>query len=205
MATFLLIRHGDNDLLGSKLAGRLPDVHLNAKGQAQACGVAEGLAELQIAAIYASPLERAQETAEPLAQRQGLPVQVMPELVEIDFGEWQGQEFTKLRKDPLWEVVQNNPASFRFPGGESFAEAQARVVAGLSALSEQYGEKDLIVCTSHSDIIRLTVAHFLMLPLDRFQRIRIRPASLTVLNLNDGVGYFGPINYSFDFKSSLPF
>ncbi|MBG0771847.1 MAG: MSMEG_4193 family putative phosphomutase [Anaerolineaceae bacterium] len=205
MATFLLIRHGDNDFLGSKLAGRLPGVHLNAKGQAQAQAVADGLAELPITAIYASPLERAQETAQPLAESKGLPIQVLPELMEIDFGEWQGQELAKLRKDKLWEIVQTNPATFRFPGGESFAEAQNRVVAGLLALSEQYGEKALIVCTSHSDIIRLAVAHFLALPLDRFQRIRIRPASVTVLHLNGGLGYFGPINYSFDFKSTLSF
>ena len=205
MATFLLIRHGDNDLLGSRLAGRLPDVHLNAKGKAQAQAVADGLADLPITAVYASPLERAQETAEPLAQMHKLSIQNLPELMEIDFGEWQGEALDKLRKDRLWKTVQNSPATFRFPGGESFAEAQARVVAGLSALSEKHGEKDVVACTSHSDIIRLAVAHFLALPLDRFQRIRIRPASVTVLHLNEGLGYFGTINYTFDFKSALPF
>nr|WP_321508927.1 histidine phosphatase family protein [uncultured Hyphomonas sp.] len=81
MATFLLIRHGDNDLLGSRLAGRLPDVHLNAKGKAQAQAVADGLADLPITAVYASPLERAQETAEPLAQVHKLSIQTLPELM----------------------------------------------------------------------------------------------------------------------------
>ncbi len=203
MTTFLLIRHGDNDFLGSKLAGRLPGVHLNAKGLAQAQAVADGLADLPITAIYASPLERTQETAQPLAQMKGLTIQVLPELMEIDFGEWQGQELDLLRKDKSWNIVQTSPAGFRFPGGESFVEAQTRAISGLSALAEQYGEKELVVCTSHSDVIRLTVAHFLALPLDRFQRIRIRPASVTVLHLNGGQGYFGPINYSFDFKSEL--
>jgi len=204
MAIFLLIRHGDNDFLGSRLAGRLPGVHLNAKGQAQAQALADGLADLPLRAIYASPLERTQETAAPLAEKHGLPIQTLPELLEIDFGTWQGEELAKLRKDQLWKAVQTSPATFRFPEGESFAEAQERVISGLSALSEKHGQKELIVCTSHSDVIRLVVAHFLTLPLDHFQRIRIRPASVTVLHLNDGLGYFGPINYSFDFKSALP-
>lgn len=203
MATFFLVRHGENNMIGKKLAGRIPDVHLNEKGQAQARRVAAGLAGLQIKAVYSSPLERAQETAEPIARVQGVPVQIMPELLEIDFGEWEGQELAKLKKGRHWKIVQGSPATFRFPGGESFAEAKARVAAGLLALSEQYDAKDLVVCAAHSDILRLAVTHFLNLPLDHFQRIRIRPASVTVLYLNGGQGYFGPINYTFDFVSAL--
>ena len=205
MATFLLIRHGDNDRIGKSLAGRLPGVHLNEKGQAQAQALADRMAGMKLTAVYASPLERARETAEPLAKVHGLPVQILPELLEIDFGGWEGESLPQLKKNPLWKVVHDAPGSFRFPGGESFVEAQARAAAGLLALSEQYGEKDLIVCASHSDIIRLTVAHFLKLPLDHFQRLRISPASVTVLHLNDGEGFFGPINYRFDFSSTLHF
>jgi probable phosphoglycerate mutase len=205
MATFLLIRHGDNDRIGKSLAGRLPGVHLNEKGQAQAQALADGLAAMKLTAVYASPLERAQETAEPLARSHGLPVQILPELMEIDFGEWEGQNLPQLKKSPLWKVVHGAPGSFRFPGGESFVEAQSRATAGLLALNEQYGEKDLIACTSHSDIIRLTVAYFLKLPLEHFQRLRISPASVTVLHLNNSEGYFGPINYRFSFNASLHF
>jgi probable phosphoglycerate mutase len=57
----------------------------------------------------------------------------------------------------------------------------------------------MVVCTAHSDVIRLAVTHFLGLPLDNFQKIRILPASVTVLYLKDGQGFFGPINYTFDF------
>lgn len=203
MATFLLVRHGENDMIGKKLAGRIPDVHLNEKGQAQARQVAAGLAALKIKAVYASPLERAQETAEPIARVQGVDVQTLPELLEIDFGEWEGKSLAKLKSGRHWKIVQGSPSTFRFPGGESFAEAQARVAAGLLQLSEQYEEQDLVVCAAHSDIIRLAVAYFLQLPLDHFQRIRIRPASVSVLFLNGGQGYFGPINYTFEFLSAL--
>jgi probable phosphoglycerate mutase len=201
MTVILLIRHGENDTVGKTLAGRLPDVHLNEKGQAQARRLAAGLAALPIKAVYASPLERAQETAEPIAWVQGLPVKTMPALLEIDFGTWQGKRLSRLKKGRLWKTVQESPASFRFPEGESFAEAQARVAEGLVTISEQHGEKDLVVCAAHSDVIRLAVAHFLGLPLDRFQRVRIAPASVTVLYLNGGEGFFGPINCVFDFPS----
>ncbi len=203
MTTFLLIRHGENDMVGKKLAGRLPDVHLNEKGKAQAYKVAAELADIPIKAVYASPLERAIETAEPIAESHGLEVQILPELLEIDFGEWEGKHLSRLKRGRLWKIVQGSPAAFRFPDGESFAEAQERVAAGLTALSEKFGEKDIIVCAAHSDVIRLAVAYFLGLPLDHFQRIRIAPASTTVLYLNGDTAFFGPINHVSDFPAII--
>jgi probable phosphoglycerate mutase len=199
MAVFLLVRHGHNDMIGERLAGRLPDVHLNQEGVEQAKHLASEFERLPIKAVYASPLERAVETAQPIADAHGLPVEIMPELIEIDFGEWEGQELDKLKKGRVWKHVQGKPSEFRFPGGESFLEAQERVAQGITLLSQQFSEKEMVVCTAHSDVIRLAVTHFLGLPLDNFQKIRILPASVTVLYLNDGQGFFGPINYTFDF------
>lgn len=198
MAVFLLIRHGENDMVGKKLAGRLPGIHLNEKGKAQACKLAAGLADLPVKAVYASPLERAVETAEPIASLHNLQVETLPELLEIDFGQWEGKSLSRLKHGRLWKIVQGSPAEFRFPDGESFVEAQQRVAEVLTFLSKKHSEKDLVVCAAHSDVIRLAVAHFLGLPLDHFQRIRISPASVTVLYLNDGRAYFGPINYVSD-------
>lgn len=199
MAVFLLVRHGHNDMIGERLAGRLPDVHLNQEGVEQAKRLASEFESLPIKAVYASPLERAVETAQPIADAHELPVEILPALMEIDFGEWEGQELNKLKKGRFWKHVQGKPGEFRFPGGESFLEAQERVVQGISLLSQQFSEKELVVCAAHSDVIRLAVTHFLGLPLDNFQRIRILPASVTVLYLQDGQAFFGPINYTFDF------
>ena len=203
MAILFLIRHGHNDSVGKKLAGRLPDVHLNAEGQAQAQKLAEELANLDIKAVVASPLERAQETAEPIARSHDLAVETLPDLLEIDFGQWQGRSFKQLRRLKLWKKVQETPGQVRFPDGESFAEAQDRVAQALISLSQQYGEKERVVCVAHSDVIRLAVAYFLGLPLDHFQRLRIAPASISVLFLHEGKGFFGPINHSFDFPKTL--
>jgi probable phosphoglycerate mutase len=199
MAVFLLIRHGENDWVkNGKLAGRTPGVHLNEKGQAQAQRLAEELAEMPIKVVYSSPLERAVETAEPIARVKGLEVRIHPDLNEIDFGRWTGKDLKDLRQGRQWKIVQGRPVSFRFPGGERFTEAQTRIVDALMELSGEYTEKDVVVCTAHSDLIRLAVAHFLGMALDHFQRIRIAPASVTVLYLNGGQAYFGPINLTFE-------
>jgi probable phosphoglycerate mutase len=199
MAVFLLVRHGHNDMIGKKLAGRLPEVHLNDQGKAQASRLADELRKFPIKAIYTSPLERGVETAQPIADVHKLPVRILPALLEIDFGQWEGQDIDQLKEGRLWKQVQGKPGEFRFPGGESFAEAQQRVVKGLVSLSHEYSEDDLLVCVSHSDVIRLAVTHFLGMPLDSFQRIRISPASVTVLHLNGGQAFFGPINCTLDF------
>ena len=202
MAILLLIRHGQNDMLSKKLAGRMPGVHLNQEGEAQARRLAAELAELPIKAVFASPLARAQETALPIARVHDLPVNTLPDVIEIDFGTWQGKSFKQLRRRKLWKDVQERPSEIRFPDGESFQEAQKRIVDGLRELGQKFSEKELVVCVAHSDVIRLAVAHFLGLPLDNFQRLRISPASVSVLHLNGDESAFGPINHQFDFPHS---
>lgn len=197
MSQFLLIRHGDNNTLGKKLAGRLPNVHLNQNGQEQAYRLSTELSDLPIKAVYSSPLERAQETAEPIAQTHHLVVEALPALLEVDFGDWQGKSFTYLKRLRSWKHVNEHPGAFRFPNGESLAEAQTRSVEALLTLSQEHSENDTLVCVTHSDIIRLAVAHFLGMPLDHFQRIRIAPASVTALTLTDGKATFGAINQTF--------
>ena len=186
MAIFYLIRHGLNDLLGEKLAGRTPGVHLNQAGCEQAERLALALGDKPFKAVYASPLERTMETAQPIATAHHLEVQISNELIEIDFGDWAGQTFETLKGQPLWEQVQEHPSSVRFPNGESFTEAQARTVEEITRISEIYGQEDRLVCVSHSDVIRLIVAHFLGMPLDAFQRLRVTPASVSVLHLFEG-------------------
>lgn len=194
MAIFLLVRHGLNDMVGVKLAGRLPGLHLNGKGNAQARRLAAGMAELPIKAVFSSPLERARETAEPIARIHDLPVEINEGLQEIDFGTWQGKSLKQLRRRKLWKDVQENPSAFCFPEGETFSEAQVRMTGTLQSLSKTYAEKDMVVCVGHSDAIRLAIAFFLNMPLDAFQRLRIDPASVTVLYLNDAHAFFGAIN-----------
>jgi probable phosphomutase (TIGR03848 family) len=186
MPIFLLIRHGETDYNKKMhLAGRLPNVHLTQKGRQQAQLIADKLGAAPIKAIYSSPLERTLETAEPLAKALKMEVIPMPGLLETDCGEWQGQSVKKLRRLKIWKSVQQQPALFHFPGGESIAECQHRMVQVLESLRLNYSPQDLLVCFSHSDPIKQVVAYYLGLPLDNFQRLSIDIASITALQITE--------------------
>lgn len=195
MPTLLLIRHGENDYLKKgRLPGRLPDIHLNEHGQEQAVELAESLKAAPIRAIYSSPLERAVETAEPLAQALGLAIQVRPGLLDTDVGEWEGLHLKKLRKLPLWKQVQELPSQVRFPGGESFLELQERLVREIDAIRRAHKQKDLLVVVFHADPIKLVLAHFLGLPLDNFQKLGVAAGSVSILVAGKSGGMLAALN-----------
>ena len=184
MPTFLLIRHGENDYFKQgRLAGRLPGIALNQQGRQQVQVLREKLASAPIRAIYSSPLERAMETAGPIASSCSLEVTPRSGLLEVDIGEWQGQTLKRLRRLKDWKIVQTAPSRMQFPAGETFFEAQTRICHELEALTKLHDEKDLLVCVSHSDPIKLAVAYFIGLPLDLFQRLHVAPASITILQI----------------------
>ena len=204
MTTVLLIRHGENEYVATgRLAGRLPEVHLNDNGKKQAQVLSKVLAQTPIKAIYSSPLERCVETAEPLAQALKLDIVPSNGLIEIDFGNWQDKTLKALRRRKLWETVQRNPSRMKFPEGETFANAQMRVVQEIEALSSLYAPKEMIACFAHSDVIRLALAFYIGTPLDLFQRIVVAPASIStvylgekgvqILNINQSVFFNSPI------------
>jgi probable phosphomutase (TIGR03848 family) len=187
----LLVRHGITPSTGQVLPGRTPGLHLADAGRQQAARLGERLAAWaptsgngvrpRIAAVYASPLERARETAAPLAASLGLRVRVARGLTECDFGEWTGRELKQLAKLPEWGVVQRYPSGFRFPGGESFAQMQGRVLATVADLRARH-PGETIVAVSHADPIKAVVADALGTHLDLFQRIVISTCSVTAIS-----------------------
>lgn len=185
MTFILLVRHGQNDWVSKKrLAGWLPDIHLNAEGHQQAQAAAERLAHLPIRAVYSSPLVRCLETAGYIAQSQALPVLEEPAIGEVRYGEWQGQELAQLAKEPAWYAVQHFPSRFRFPAGESLLESQFRAVQAMEELAAKHPHQ-MIVLVSHADIIKLLLAHYLGIHIDLFQRIALDPGSVSGLALLD--------------------
>lgn len=177
----LFVRHARTPTTGSVLPGRAPGLHLADAGRADADKMAERLASTaKIEAIYASPLERARETAEPIARRLGVKVSVERGLVECDFGDWTGGELKALRKLPEWRGVQSWPSGFRFPNGESFPEMQCRVMSAVARLRTRHAGTT-IVAVSHADPIKAVVADALGTHLDLFQRIVVSPCSVTAV------------------------
>jgi probable phosphomutase (TIGR03848 family) len=194
----LLVRHGVTPTTGRILPGRRPGLHLSDEGVKQAENAARRIAKLKrVAAIYSSPLERARETARAIAHARRMPVRIERGLLEIDIGQWAGRKLDDLRKRPEWDVVQRHPSAFRFPGGESFSEMQARITGALARIVAQHPGR-VIVAVSHADPIKAVVSHALGVPLDLFQRIMIGTASITaiaygrtnatVLTVNSGDG-----------------
>jgi broad specificity phosphatase PhoE len=188
MTTFYLIRHAMNDYVGKALAGWLPDVHLNVEGREQADRLAKTLAGVGFTHVYSSPLDRALETARPLAQASGLSIQTSEAFTEVRTGNWTGKSFAQLDSDPSWRIYNQYRAGTRVPGGELMLETQMRMVAEIIRLRESH-PRGKIAIVSHADPIRAALVFFLGMPIDFFQRIDIQPASFSVLGLEE----WGPV------------
>lgn len=187
MTLLLLIRHGENEYVKTgKMAGRLPGVHLNERGQKQAQALGEALKDVPIKAIYSSPLERAQETAKPIADARKLQININPNLLDTDVGKWQGKSLKVLRLYKSWKIVQNSPSRFQFPGGESFLDLQRRIANALEEIVRKHNKPhDIVAVVFHADPIKLAVSNFLGLPLDHFQRLSCDTGSVSVLHVNE--------------------
>ena len=221
----LLVRHGTTPTTGKVLPGRAGGLHLSEKGEKEAATVAARLAgwatarataraaaasarsgasgngkraKPAVAAVYASPLERTQETAAPISSVLGLTTTTEAGLLECDFGSWTGAELKQLMKKPEWATVQRYPSGFRFPEGESFTAMQARIVDTILALCQRH-PGETIVAVSHADPIKAAVADALGSHLDLFQRIVISPCSVTAI----AYGPLGPTVLAVNSTSEL--
>lgn len=183
MTRILLVRHAPTPETGDRLTGRAPGVSLDRQGRQAARAVADALAGLEVEAVYSSPIERTMETAAIVAGPHEMQPVVDPGLIEMDFGGWTGQTLESLRRLKAWKSVQMTPSRFRFPNGESFAEAQHRSVASVERIAGTHAGKT-VVAVSHSDIIKLVIAHYLGQALDLFQRLRISTASVSELRFD---------------------
>jgi probable phosphoglycerate mutase len=179
----LLVRHAVTAQTGPMLSGRAPGIDLSEAGRDQAERLGIRLASLPVTSVYASPIERTQQTAVAIARHHDLEVRSLPGVVEADYGEWTGGKISELAKTELWKTVQRAPSRVRFPGGESMAGMQARMVSALEEIIARHmGE--LVVVVSHADPIKAAIAHYTGMHLDLFQRIIVSPASVTVFDLS---------------------
>jgi probable phosphoglycerate mutase len=185
MTTFLLIRHAATAWIGHGLAGHTPGVGLNDQGLAEAQRLPLRLKQTSIRAIYSSPLQRALETAQPLAQHLGLPVQERAGLTEIRFGAWSGGRIDDLQLDANWARFNSVRSLTRAPGGELMLEVQTRMADELDELGRLH-DGQTVALFSHADVIRSALLLCLGAPLDLFYRLEISPASVSILRLGAG-------------------
>ena len=156
----VLVRHAVTPQTGPLLSGRKPGIDLSDEGRRQAEATAERLAPpVRVDAIYASPIERTQQTAAAIAARHDLPVVTLEGVIEAEYGDWTGGTIAELAKTDLWKVVQAAPSRARFPNGESIAEMQARMVAALDGVIAAHPGEHVVV-VSHADPIKAAIAHY---------------------------------------------
>jgi broad specificity phosphatase PhoE len=183
MTTFFLIRHAHCDRVGEVLWGRTPDVHLNERGKSAARELARQVAENRPDAIYSSPLERAIETAAEIANRSRTgPINIRDELNELDYGEWTGATIDHLQDDPVWRRFNTVRSRTPIPGGETILDAQARIAGELKRLALKH-VNERVVIVSHADMIKIALAYFAGLDIDRLDHLNIPPCSISMLEL----------------------
>jgi probable phosphoglycerate mutase len=178
------VRHAAHALLDRVLVGRTA-VELDGRGRKQAQALARRFEGDAVASVQSSPQLRARETAEPIAQRHALPVEIAPSLDEIDIGAWTGRSFEELQQDAQWQLWNSQRDSARAPGGESMGEAQSRMLTHLQRVHTQYQDASVIL-VSHGDPIRAALLHYLSRSLNDVHQLCVDPASVTTLLLHAG-------------------
>lgn len=182
MTVFHLVRHAEHGLLGRVLTGRMPGVSLNERGREQALRLARHFSGRAVAAVACSPLERAQETAAPIAAALGLEVTTDAGLDEIDFGGWTGMAFEALQGSPGWQAWNQFRGTAPTPGGETMLEALARALHSLARWRRAFPDGE-VVLVSHQDVLKAVLAHSLEVPLDLMHRIELGVGSCSVLRM----------------------
>jgi broad specificity phosphatase PhoE len=175
-----LVRHAAHELVDRVLCGRMAGVRLGEEGRAQARRVAQRLARERIAAIHTSPLERARETAAPIAEQFDLAPEVHEAISEIDVGEWAGRDFASLQNDPHWASWNNARNVTRPPGGETMLEVQARVIGHMERVRGSHYDQ-AVVLVSHGDVIKAALLYYLGMPIEGYRLFDISPASVSTL------------------------
>jgi len=185
----LLVRHGRTTANASGvLAGRLPNIHLDDAGVAQAVTVGKALRSVPVTHLVASPLSRTVETAKLIAGELDGRVRLAKDkgVIECDYGDWSGKKLKRLANEPLWSVVQSHPSSVTFPNGESMSAAQQRAVSAIrgwvDVAREESGPNAIVLVVSHADVIKSIIADALGLHLDLFQRIVVDPGSVSAID-----------------------
>jgi broad specificity phosphatase PhoE len=184
--TLLFIRHGQTTWnVEQRLPGQLPGILLTDAGKQQAERLADALSVLPISAVISSPLERARETAEIIAQPRQLVVQFEPGLMDIDVGHWAGQNHTELNKsDETWKAFVKNP-TVAPADVETFPQVLARSLAAVERWRAQETSGAYPAFVTHADVIKLLIAHYTELEVGHARKLLIDNASVSIVEMED--------------------
>ncbi len=177
-----LIRHGESEWNRSRRYTGQQDVRLSALGQEQARRVGQRLTNEPLTAIYASPLQRARDTANAIGKVKRLPVTLRAELAEIHHGLWEGltvEQVTQQFPDELarWRTT---PHDVMMPAGESVAQVAVRAGSAFEHIVTAHCDDTLAIC-SHEAVLQVILLRALDLPLEYYGKWCFENAAITLL------------------------
>jgi len=200
MTRLWLIRHGQPvEEARQRCYGSL-DIGLSETGRAQMEQAAGYLKAEPIATIYASPRSRALESAKVLAATRSCPIEVVNDLREIDFGDFEGLAYDEIatRYPDLYRQWMEKPAEIRFPNGESFAEMRVRVLRAFDAIQRER-EGQTVAIVSHGGVTRILLAWALQMPGHALFRLAQDYAAVNLVTLVEGVPIVQLMNHAPNF------
>jgi broad specificity phosphatase PhoE len=183
----VLVRHGQTAWNREIRFRGQADLPLDEVGLKQAEATGRYVAaRWPVAAVYASPLSRAMQTAEPTARAHGLTVHPLDALLDIDFGEWQGHSPKEVAEQypDLLQAWREKPHTVNFPGGESLDVVRSRVVAGLDKVLARHAGQT-VALVGHAVVNRVMLCVVLEWGNDRFWRLRQGTCAVNVFEARE--------------------
>jgi len=182
----VLVRHGETEFNRADVFRGRADPPLNERGLQQARAAARSLATVELEAAYASPLQRALQTAGIIAGPHGLKVQAEPLFIDVDYGEWSGKNIDEVKRGwpQQFDLWRKDPESLRFPGGESLVEVGERLSRGLESLRERHQGPVLLV--GHKVVNRIILCICLGLGLEGIWRLDQSNGAVNIIAATEG-------------------
>jgi broad specificity phosphatase PhoE len=188
--TFYFVRHGESEANAARRFAGRSDSPLTERGRRQAESVAETLSDTKFDRIIATPLHRSLETAQVIAMRQGIPVEIEPDLIEIDVGERTGAAFDEIAALPDWR----DDGFVAWPGGETLDQVLRRSLGALRRLARET-PGGVVLVVGHGGVTRILVSHFLGI-LPRLDSSLAHNTNLTVLVFDGETGTLEKVHES---------
>ena len=180
MITLYAVRHGETDYNRESRVQGLADSNLTDFGRKQAAALAGRLKDVEITSLYTSPLSRARDTANAIAEAAGIEeITPIDEFKELDCGVFQDQLLSEIKETSWdeWLLFLSNPA-IAPENGESMNQLAMRVSSALSMVIESAGEDDTIVIVCHAGVVRMILAHLLRVPVASVVNFGLSNASI---------------------------
>lgn len=188
MTRLVVVRHGRTEWNRVERFRGRADIELDEVGMKQAEATAGRIGEWQVSAVYSSPLRRALNTAEVLARRFDLEVQLLPGIIDIDYGEWQGlsPDEAAAKDGALYSRWLKSPHKAKFPGGESLAGVRERAASAVDSLITRH-PRETIALVSHKVVCQILILSLLGVDNSHFWQIAQDVCAVNLFEIRGGV------------------